>query len=270
MRQSYSPKPSGRNRLKPRESISREQPLRPRKAGRALQLLTGIVVLSLVAFSVFRVEGVAGYFNPPVTSVLISKDFSYVKEGEVKALLAAYLGKGFFNLDLAGIKQQLESHPWIANAEVTRVWPDHLKATITEEVVIAKWGDGELLNQYSEVFKPPAMTNIPVLPQLIGPLGSQARMLEQFRQLNQKLFPAGLRLDRLSLSERGSWELGLGNGMNIVAGTVDVLDRVQRFIDIYDRRLGNDIAVIEWVDLRYPNGFTVRRHESNADGVAAR
>jgi len=220
--------------------------------------------------SMRNLDAISWYLNRPVSTVRIETPMQHVAEGEVKTLLAVYMGEGFFNLNVSSIRSRLETHPWIANVEVKRVWPNNLVLGITEEVAIARWGQAGLLNQYAKIFTPDQIDSMASLPLLSGPDGSQTIMMEQYQILNQLLFPVGLRLERLTLSNRNSWELGVNEGVKIVVGKTNVRERVKRLIDIYDSQIRNDIAVIETIDLRYSNGFSVKKKPQDISGVAIR
>jgi cell division protein FtsQ len=193
-----------------------------------------------------------------------------VNESEVKTLLAVYMGVGFFNLDVSQVRAQLESHPWVARAEVKRVWPNRLSLGLTEEVAIARWGQDKLLNQQAKIFIPAQIGTMESLPLLSGPEGSQPIVMQQYQILNQLVFPVGLRIEQLSLNDRLSWELDLADGVKIVIGKTNVREKIKRLMEIYDTQIRNDIAVIERIDLRYSNGFTVKKKQQDITGVAAR
>jgi cell division protein FtsQ len=202
--------------------------------------------------------------------VKIVTPLNRVAESEVTRLLAAYMHEGFFDIDVAGVKQRLEMHPWIARAEVKRVWPDSLSLAFAEEIAIARWGETSLLNQYGQVFTPSRLGDTVSLPLLSGPAGSEAHTMEQFKALSQLLMPTGLRIEQLILSDRQSWELAVSGGTRIVVGKTAVRDKIKRFVAIYDKRLGNDIADIERIDLRYNNGFSVKKKQPEFSGLAIR
>lgn len=231
---------------------------------------SGVAVLALILLWQMVESGHFAALNPPVNKISVLNPLQFVSEREVGNMAAAELGKGFFSLDVAAVKQRLEQHPWVASAGVTRVWPDHLAIRVTEEVPIARWGERQLLNQYGEVFSPPDSRAVPMLPVLVGPPDQQRAMMLQFKAMTEILFPAGLRLQQLTLSERGSWELELSDGVVVVVGRKDIRERLRRFLDIYDSRIRNDIALIEKVDLRYSNGLAVKHATQAIDGVAVR
>ncbi|MBL4820691.1 MAG: cell division protein FtsQ/DivIB [Gammaproteobacteria bacterium] len=231
-------------------------------------LLTSGILLTFV--SLRNMDTISWHLNRPIHTLQVDSALQHVTESEVKTLLAVYMGEGFFEIDVSSVRERLETHPWIARAEVKRIWPDNLALSITEEVAIARWGQTRLLNQYADVFAPAQIGTMASLPLLSGPQGSQTKMMEQYQILNQLLFPAGLRLEQLNLSERMSWELVIEGGLKIVVGKVDVREKIKRLIDIYDTQIRNDIAVIETIDLRYSNGFSVKKKQQDITGVATR
>ncbi len=253
-----------------RISLRSEQPLKPRRAGRLAWLTVTLVLLGTTAIFLMKQEAVSRYLNRPIDIVKVTTPLVHVTEGEVRRLLAAYMHEGFFDIDVRGVKQGLEAHPWIAQAEVKRVWPNSLALKLTEEIAIARWGDEALLNQYGRRFKPARLDAASSLPLLSGPGGTETRIMEQFQAFNQILAGTGLRIEQLNMSDRGSWELQTSSGLQLVVGRVDVRSRLKRFAVIYARRLVNDIADIQQIDLRYSNGFTVRKKHPDHSKVAAR
>ncbi|MBT8145709.1 MAG: cell division protein FtsQ/DivIB [Gammaproteobacteria bacterium] len=247
-----------------------DQPLAPRKTSWALSLSLVLLVLVASAFVIPNRQAIAGYLNRPVEVVRIVTPLNRVAESEVTRLLAAYMHEGFFDTNVVGVKQQLESHPWIARAEVKRVWPDRLALTIVEELAIARWGEASLLNQYGQVFTPSRLEDTASLPLLSGPEGSEAQTMRQFQALSQLLLATGLRIEQLALSDRHSWELVVSGGTRIVVGKTDVREKIKRFVAIYDKQEENDIADIERIDLRYNNGFSVKKKQPEFSELVVR
>jgi cell division protein FtsQ len=213
---------------------------------------------------------VAAYLNRTIIVVRVDSELHQLHQNEVGAMLAEYMRKGFFSFDVRGAQQKLEQHPWVAKAAVKRVWPDALEVGLIEKIAIARWGGADLLSQYGEIFRPANGAQSGSLPNLVGPENSQFQVMEQYQLLSQLLIPAGLRLETLSLSERGSWDLILDDDVKVTVGRVEVIDRIKRFIEFYDGEIRTDPAHIEAVDLRYSNGISVRRKADDLNGVAIR
>ena len=91
----------------------------------------------------------------PVSKVRVESAQQFVTEAELTNLISRYLGTSFFAFDVLGAKQSLEEHPWVRRAFAKKVWPDTLVLEIQEEIAIARWGEGQLLNQFGEIFEPP-------------------------------------------------------------------------------------------------------------------
>ena len=97
--------------------------------------------------------------------------------------------------------------------------------------------------------------------------------MQQYQMLSQMLRPLGFSITRLELRERGSWFLSTGQGVEILLGRDHLVEKMRRFISIYEKTLKEQIANIERVDLRYPNGLAVAWRtpvEAPAAAVASR
>ncbi len=102
------------------------------------------------------------------------------------------------------------------------------------------------------------------LPSLSGPDGTQIQVAKRYFQLDARLQQRGLKAVSLSLDARGSWGLGLSNGVQVRLGAVDVENRASRFFVALDRVLEPLSDKIHYIDMRYTNGFAVGWKE-NAD-----
>lgn len=253
-----------------RHSLAGNQPLKPKSAGaRGLYVFAALVVLAGLLTLQYRAN-ISDFLNRPVSKVRIENQWQRISEAEVGTVLAPFMGNGFFDFDVLAAKAELETHPWVLQASVKRVWPDTLSLHLTEQVAIARWGEGQLLNQYGELFQPAEAKAMNALPLLTGPEAAQETVMRQYQKLNQILFPAGLRLSGLSLSKRGSWEYVLNETMQVAAGREDVFEKTQRFIDFYKSQPLEQTSRFHTIDLRYGNGIAVKYSDIDLTGVAIR
>jgi len=243
-----------------------EKPVPVRRSHTGILLLVLVVMLG-VLISQNR-QQISTYISKPVRVVQMENSLQRVDERDVRAVLAAHLDDGYFGVDVRAIKTQLEANPWIEQATITRLWPDTLSVAISEDVAIARWRESSLLNQYGESFEPDTLEHDMALPLLNGPSGTERRVMEQYQLFSQMLFSSGLRIRELDFNERGSWSLVLNNDVQMTLGSNDVLERMQRFVTLYDRYLFNDFSLIETVDLRYNHGISIRKKQAIPDGVA--
>ncbi|WP_220125170.1 cell division protein FtsQ/DivIB, partial [Pseudomonas aeruginosa] len=71
----------------------------------------------------------------------------------------------------------------------------------------------------------------------------------------------GFSIARLEMSDRGGWALTTAQGVEIQIGRDHVVDKIRRFVSIYDKALKDQISNIARIDLRYPNGLAVAWRE---------
>lgn len=182
---------------------------------------------------------------------------SFITREEITAALAAEVATSLLAVDLAGVKQVLEALPWIRKAEVRRQWPDTLHITLEEEIPIARWGAAQLLNQQGQVFQPATTLEQQALPQLSGPNNSELKVMSQYQEFNQLLYPLGVRIRDLTLKPNGSYELTLTNGIEVKVGREDVLERLRRLVLFLGSEQGRDLQNVQAIDLRYRSGLAV-------------
>ena len=75
--------------------------------------------------------------------------------------------------------------------------------------------------------------------------------------VRDQLIPVGLDVRRVRLDARGSWEMTLGNGIEVRLGRRDVGARTDLFLAVVANIITGRAADIDYVDMRYGNGFTI-------------
>lgn len=196
--------------------------------------------------------------DQPVERVSISGRFQRVQPLDVeKAVRQAVGTDGMIAVRLSAIAEAVEQIPWVDRASVGRTWPRALSVQVVEQTPVARWGENGLLNVRGEVFVHDSRHIPQELPELAGPDGKQALMTERYLAAAPRLVAAGMRLTRLTLDERGAWELALDNGVTLRLGREHVDERFMRFLEAGARIVASRAGEIEYVDLRYANGFAV-------------
>ena len=225
--------------------------------------------LLLVALGLGTYEGaqrLLPYADRPIARVSVQGELSYISQQAVQQRIGPFLAASFFTIDLAGMRGELEQMPWIAHAEVRRVWPDQVSITLEEQLPVARWGSEALLNNQGQAFAPQELDNYQHLPQLSGPKRAQPKVMQQYQMLSQLLRPMGFTVVGLQLRERGSWFLSAtenasGQRIDILLGRDHVVEKMRRFAAIYERELKEQSANIARIDLRYANGLAVAWRE---------
>lgn len=187
----------------------------------------------------------------------------------VQQRLAPLVERPFFQVNLLGIRQELEQIPWVARAEVRRVWPDQIVVHLAEQIPIARWGQQALLNTQGQSFTPGDTGNYAHLPYLYGPQRAQQKVMHQYQILSHMLRPLGFSITRLELRDRGSWFLSTEQGIEMLLGRDQVLEKVRRFTTIYQKALEPQRDNIARIDLRYPKGLAVAWREATPAAKAA-
>lgn len=156
---------------------------------------------------------------------------------------------------LAAVREAARHVPWVADAAARRIWPDTVEITFRTHRAFAQWNDERLVSDTGEVFDAPDAGE---LPKLAGPEGSAGRMVAQFPALARALEPIGSPLAELHLSARGAWQAVLASGLVLELGRADVVARAERFASAWPR-LALPAGAVPHVDLRYANGFALKR-----------
>jgi cell division protein FtsQ len=235
---------------------------------RQLNLLALAAALAALVVSAWGISAWA--VRQPVFAlrhVVIDGGIARADPAHVEAVVREELRGTFFTLRLAEGRASLERVPWVKAAALRRQWPDTLRVTIVEHEPLARWTDGLLVDTEGEVF---AADFAGPLPQLAGPSGTAAIVAARFLEYGVELAPRALGIAELRLSPRGGWQLRTAGSapLTVELGRNAPEERLSRFIAYYGRTVGALSRVgarVDYVDLRYGNGFAVR-----APGVADR
>ncbi|MGE6791275.1 cell division protein FtsQ/DivIB [Pseudomonas guineae] len=262
------PVPRGASRLVAKEPISLRVSL-PKTNFSWLKRLAWPLLLLGLGYGAYEVSLRAlPYADQPIAKISVEGDLSYVNQQAVQQRIAPYANASFFSVDLPSLRHELETMPWIASAQVRRVWPDQLVVRLEEQLPIARWGDEALLNNQGHAFAPQELANYQHLPQLYGPKRAQQQVMQQYQVISQMLRPVGFSVARLELRERGSWFLSTGQGIELLLGRDHLVEKMRRFTAIYDKALKEQQANIARIDLRYANGLAVAWREPAAPTAA--
>ena len=193
----------------------------------------------------------------PIASIEISGPFQRVTALQIEEAISDEVGLGFVGADLDRMHAQIVELPWIDQARVARRWPNRISITVTEQIPAAVWGESGLLNTRGELFVNEARHAPAELPRLSGPDESSGEVATRYLDVRDRLIPVGLDLRRVHLDARGSWEMTLANGIEVRLGRRDVADRTDLFLDVVANIITSRAKDIDYVDMRYGNGFTI-------------
>jgi cell division protein FtsQ len=199
----------------------------------------------------------ASLLDRPIRAITIEAPFQRVSALQIEEAINDELRHGFLSANLSLIQQRIVALPWIDQANVVRRWPDMLQITITEQVPAAIWGDRGLLNTRGELFVASARHIPAELPRLSGPPGRSSEVALRYLEVRKNLIPLGLDVRRVHLDARGAWDMTLSNGVDVRLGRRDVTERTDLFLAVVANIVSSRETDIEFVDMRYSNGFTI-------------
>lgn len=235
--------------------------------GRVLLAVLGLGLTLVMGFGVK--EAFVRVNTQKISNVQIDGSLHFIDKSDLEDLVNRFVETSLVALDLDLLKHELEQEPWISRAEVRRQWPDRLIIKVDEEVAIARWGKGQLLNQQGRIFEPVNIVEQMQLPYLSGPVFSEATVMLQYQQFNQLLYPLGVRIRNLELNARGAWTITFTNAastanqvnVQVKVGRENVLERLRRLVAFLESDKAENLAVVGTIDLRYPNGMAVSYRE---------
>lgn len=203
----------------------------------------------------------------PLAGIKVDGEVTHNNAVTLRANVAPQLAGNFFTIDLAKARAAFEAVPWVRKAVVRREFPNKLRATLTEHVPVAHWGeeaDSRLINGFGEVFEANVAEVDDELPRLDGPREQAGQVLGMYRVLQPLFAPYELAIDQLKLSSRGSWSVVLDTGAVLELGrgrSEEVAVRTQRFLATVApvaRQYGRTLAAVEGADLRHNEGYALR------------
>lgn len=220
-----------------------------------VSLIVGPLAAIAVVFATYQIS--SSMLDRQIRSIEINGPFQRVTALQIEEAISDELRDGFVSADLARIQNRIVAMPWIDSATVARRWPSRLRISVTEQVPAAIWGENGLLNVRGELFVN-SVRHVPAeLPRLSGPEGRSGEVARRYLAVRDRLIPVGLDLRRVYLDPRGAWEMTLQNGVEVRLGRRDIEDRTELFLDIVADIITSRAEEIEYIDMRYSNGFTI-------------
>ncbi|MDE2294053.1 MAG: cell division protein FtsQ/DivIB, partial [Gammaproteobacteria bacterium] len=195
--------------------------------------------------------------NRPLRAVSIDGSFQRVSAAEIEQAVAPYLSAGFMSVNIDAIRGAVQAIPWVDRVRVQRRWPMGLEVTVVEQTAAARWNGSGLINPRGDLFLSDANDPPAALPLLSGPEGTEGDVAKRYFASVPLVGAAGLRIAALKLDARGAWEMDFTNGLAVRLGRHHVAQRIRRFVDTASRIVIPRLSDVEYVDMRYANGFAV-------------
>jgi cell division protein FtsQ len=243
-------RPKNRRRKEPQEAGRRWLPqINWRRLATSAASIAGVCLV---------VAGTLWALDQPIQTVSVSGRFQRVAPGDVERIVKRQVrGVGLLSVDLAAVRKALHQIPWVDAVSVQRAWPRGLNVLVIEQVAAARWGDSGLLNRRGELFATGERHIPPELAQLSGPDGKEALVAQKYLAVQGRLMQAGLRMTALRLDARGAWEFDLSDGVTVRLGRRQFDERFEKFMAAALKLVTQRGDDIQYVDMRYTNGFAI-------------
>lgn len=207
----------------------------------------------------------------PVENVRIDSTFKNLPLTVLRQKIVGVLSGGYFTVDIDLIRNELLELPWVEDVSVRRKWPSGLHVRVIEKQAVAFWGDSALLSDRGEVFTPEIIDHLQNLPYLEGPEGLHENIWEFKKFVDLEIASMGVAVKKMVLDERRAWSFTIANellqhNIEIRLGKKNITHRLTRFVKVFSNH-AEKLAEVEYVDLRYPNGFALRLKNNNVNAI---
>ena len=222
---------------------------------------TGLLVLAAVLIGWGVVVWAVRQPVFEVREVVVTRPLVRVNPAHLEAIIHEEFTGTLFTMNLERSRDAISQVPWVRKVTLRRQWPHRLELAIEEQVPFARWNDYALVNTQGEVFIADYQGE---LPQFDGPDGRALEVATRFNEWGAALAPLGLALRAVEMSPRGSWKVVAARDrgtLTIEIGREEPQERLDRFISLYGKTVGvlaKGGTRIDYVDLRYRNGFAAR------------
>ncbi|MDO4434423.1 MAG: cell division protein FtsQ/DivIB [Alysiella sp.] len=228
--------------------------------------------LSLLAWVLTGIYwlGNSNYFRIAHLDIQAAESGAFKRADPVKIFEAVRtpLTGNFFHVDLQAAKNAALTQEWVSDVQIDRIAPATIKIHVHEYEPVARWlregWQAGLWDNQGRVFQ--AVTD-ERLPEMDGDFADRLLMLEQYQLFATRLKPLRLGIERLQYTPRGAWTIMLENGIEVRLGKDDVYARLSRFVDMWSHGLAEQAAVLDYVDMRYPNAVAIKRRNGAAETV---
>lgn len=236
------------------------------------RLFLVIIMMTLLIASVIFVGWLNEPGNFPFKKVELVNRLENQESKELQKIAAKALNGGFFSLNVDAFRAELlDKLPWLKSISVRKIWPDKLLIEIAEHKPVVRWQSAngyQLLSQEGIIFAPvlsdTQKAKFNQMALFSGPETSAKKVLGKCFALNENLKRLDLIIKQCGMNKRRTWGLGLTGDVDIKLGKENISQQLERFIQVFSGKLKKYISAVEYVDLRYANGFSVKWNTDNA------
>lgn len=168
--------------------------------------------------------------------------------------------QNFFNINPINIQKELLNHPWIKKIEVYKKFPDKLIIKITERVAIAIFNDISLVDGSGNIFK-----KLEKKKNLLKFYADDQKEVKYIYNFYKKFIKFqnlnNIQIDISYIKINSIKEFVVRTKANnlIYFGSKNIDERLGRFIQLYGSIELENLNNVEYFDMRYTNGVSVKK-----------
>ena len=221
-----------------------------------LKKITLIIYVLIFLLSIFLVLQLLVRADLPIKEISIKGEYHHIDKEQVDLIANEYIEGNFFSINLDVTRKAFKKLAWVREIAIRRKWPDTLLVTVEEHKPIARWGRMGLVNNHGEIFNAATQED---LPSFIGYERFVKDITIKYMEMNKILSKELMQVGTISLSERLSWEITTNNHVKVILGKDNIIKKLNLFTNNYQNILAELKNRIEYVDLRYKDGFSVKK-----------
>ena len=217
-----------------------------------LELLKKLTYLFILLFF-------AGLIYVIDSSDLFEPKISWEVDGSLTTETAQYnrLIKPLLNnkylIDLSHLKERVEQYPWVAKAEVSRLFWNKIRIAVVRHDIAMRWGSEGYISNQGVLFKPNLSINSDAPIAIVS-----EDQIEQFYVdfINYRSILDPLTINQFERSHID--QLTLEPNLKVILGYQNQSESLQVFLKAYDQLKGSSkIRKRGIFDMRYPKGFAL-------------
>ena len=197
--------------------------------------------------------------NQSITKIQYVNEMKRVSPDELRGISTKIYDEGFLQINLSDIQEEIGQVNWVKSVSLERQWPDQINILIEEEDIIGWWNKDSIINSKGNLFSLDEQSLPGGLIEFYGPNGQQAIVYEKYLLFAEELSTRGILIEKVTLDFKGSWIVTIRPNIALRLGKENIGERFDRFLMIWDESLLDNLAVIEYIDLRYTEGFSVKK-----------
>ena len=213
----------------------------------------------LIFFTLFVFGFIYVSINQPITDINIEGDLKRVSKKGLESVVSDLKDQGFLIVNQSKYKDKLEAIDWVKSVKINKEWPNTINLIVVEDDVIGLWNQRLLLNSSGELYALDQRVVPDELIQFFGPEDRENEVYNRYKLYNDELATRGILIEEIELDLRGSWVITIRPSIKIKLGEDNVEERFERFLTIWDQSLLENFELISYIDLRYSEGFVIKR-----------